>query len=151
MSIKTAVESHYFMVAAIAESEFFWKYESFIFSRWREIEQKLTAYPFHGWAVRTLINGRIRCAQKLFKEKKDLQSALEQLKTNLELIKKNPAFDGRSDKRRTAITYAGLQTISLHLNQPGSYWEEFLALGWAQDWLIKKNDKSYKNIWKEVI
>jgi hypothetical protein len=151
LCIKTAVESHYFMVAAIAESEFFWKYESFIFPRWREIEQKLTAYPFHGWAVRTLINGRIRCAQKLFKEKKDLQTALEQLKTNRELIKKNPAFDGRGDKRRTAVTYAGLQTISLHLNQPGSYWEEFLALDWAQDWLIKKNNKPVKNIWEEVI
>jgi hypothetical protein len=145
-----ALKSNHFMMAAIAGSRLFWNTENFSMNRWISLSNELERYPYHGWAVRTLTNGRLKAAQRL-SEMDDYVGGLGQLNENLININNNPAFDQGSDRFRIAATYAGIQLFNEKLGIQLLYWKEFISkYEWAAEWLSKQKGSSYNEIWAEV-
>ncbi len=149
-SIEEAKKSRHYMMLAIAENRLFWNSETFSMKRWNEIELDLQVFPHHGWAVRTLIDSRLRVS-KILEEKNDFLRSYAQLEANLDCIIHNPSFNKGSDRFRIAATMAGLQLIGEKIEKPGFYWQKFLSqYSWAQEWLQNHSIHCAEDIWLEV-
>lgn len=143
---KAALESGHYMLLAIVESRLFWKDEQFSLSRWEELEAELEGFPNHGWAVRTLVNSRLRAAKKL-EELQDTEGAFRKLKAAQNDMQRNPSFDEGSDRFRIAAILSGLQLIG----RDDSYWNQFIHdYAWAEEWLKKHGATTPESIWAEV-
>lgn len=143
-----AIRSHHFMMLAIGQARAFWKKSVFSMERWRDIESALKGFPNHGWAVRVLIDGRLRAA-RILEERRNYSGSFDQLKANMDDLKRNPSFDKGSDRFRIAATMAGLQLIGGKAQESVSYWQEFLnQYSWAQDWLREHSIDDAENLWR---
>jgi hypothetical protein len=143
-----ALRSHHFMMLAIGQARAFWKKSVFSTDRWSDIESALKGFPDHGWAVRVLIDGRLRAA-RILEEKQDYSGSFDQLKANMDDLKRNPSFDKGSDRLRIAATMAGLQLIGEKVQESVLYWQEFLSqYSWAKDWLQEHSIDNAENFWK---
>jgi hypothetical protein len=145
-----ATRSQHFMMKAIAENRRFWNrilHDGVAFSleEWRRCEEALENYPGHGWAVRALINSRLRAARTLELDG-DLQEAFALLKTNLADIERTPSYTEGSDRLRIARTMAGLQVIGKKMGQSLSYWQDFLE---KYRWFGEMRGPEV--VWQEVI
>lgn len=147
---KAAIRSQHFMMLAIAKSRHFWRYETFSWNRWKEIEAELEGFAHHGWAVRVLVDGRLRVARRL-ENLQDLQGSFDNLEANRADLVRNPAFDKGSDRFRIAATMAGLQVIGQKINRRASYWSDFQqSYSWAHEWLRDHFGITADAIWMEV-
>lgn len=148
--LQAAHVSRHYMLVAITENRLFWNSESFSSERWQEIEQALSQFSYHGWAVRTLMNSRLRVA-RILEEAGDLPGALCQLEANLADLDRNPALDrAQGDRARIVETMAGLQIIGQKMASRTSTWEEFKEYPWAEEWLQGHAAPTAKDIWEEV-
>ena len=147
---KAAMASHHFMMYAIAKNRLFWKFEQFSLAGWKEIDGELETFPNHGWAVRTLIEGRLRTAQYL-QSQGGLREAAGVLQSTLSILQRNPAFDKGSDRFRIAATYAGLQSICELLDGKSTSWSDFLSrYPWSDEWLATAGMRDAAHVWSEV-
>jgi hypothetical protein len=64
-ALGSARKSQHYMLVAIAENRIFWNSEPFSLARWQAIKEALRQFSHHWWAMRTLINGRLRADQAL--------------------------------------------------------------------------------------
>jgi ElaB/YqjD/DUF883 family membrane-anchored ribosome-binding protein len=149
--LKAANQSQHYMVSAIAENRLFWKYNKiFSLTRWAEVEADLAVFPKHGWAVRTLVDGRLRAARVL-EALKDFEGAFKQLEGARRELERNPLFDMGGDKFRIAATRAGLQVVGQKIGREDSGWSVFTSSYlWASEWLRGRPAKSPEAIWSEV-
>lgn len=149
--IESARTSRHYMLAAIAENRLFWNSEPFSIERWHEIEKTLSQFSYHGWAVRTLINSRLR-ATRILMEAEDWPGGLIQLEANLADLNRNSALDrARGDRLRVAKTMAGLQIIGEKMEVHTTIWKDFIkTYPWAQEWLQERANRSPEDIWREV-
>ena len=138
-----AAASGHFMLLAIVKARSFWEFETFDLTKWTELDASLSAFPHHGWAVRTLIDGRLRAAKRIA----DHARARELMVANLEALRDNPSFNMGSDRFRIAASTAGHD-----LSAPGSppLWPNFLELGWARGWLETQRFRTPMDIWETV-
>ncbi len=147
---RAAIKSRHFMLAAIANCRIFWKTEQFQLGHWIRLEDEIGRFPYHGWAVRVHLSGRVRAAHQL-QLAGDLTNGLAQLGDNLRDLESYPAFNQGSDRFRIAATYAGLQVLNDKISTHTRYWEEFVEkYEWAVDWLAEQNLVSAENVWAEV-
>jgi tetratricopeptide (TPR) repeat protein len=137
--------SGYLMLLAICNARYFWQFEVFDLVKWKDIEADLSAFPRHGWAVRTLIDGRLRAAKRI----SDAAVAQRLVLANLEELKENPSFDAGSDRIRIAASAAGSDLLA---PQPQSevHWNEFLSRPWAPSWLAEKGFHTSRDVWEGV-
>jgi hypothetical protein len=121
-----SVASGHLMLLAIVDARLFWEFEPFSIARWMDLDAGLSAFPHHGWAVRTLIDGRLRAAKRV----PDDPVAIDLIESTRQTLNDNPAFTAGSDRFRIAATAAGHDVIS-----PGELprWPDFLALPWAAE------------------
>lgn len=145
-----ARKSGHRMLEAIAASRKHWllidhQGQPFDLEAWREHVDDLACFPDHGWAVRKLIDGRTRTARVLA-DSGQTAAALEWLQANLEDFARNPSFDEGSDRRRIAVTYAGLA----HLGDGGdAVWADFRSrYGWADGWLDHHEVSAPSDTWE---
>jgi hypothetical protein len=145
-----ARKAGYFMLWSIVKNRLMWRHSSgFDPAAWAQIENELDSFPHHGWAVRTLIMGRI-AASKQYESSGELSSAMSQLGANLNTIRNNPAFEIGSDRRRIAITYAGLQELAELAGITIPYWEQFLhEFSWATEWLVTEGITDSTILWRK--
>ena len=147
---EAAIRSQHYMVLAIAENRLFWKYDPFTLTRWKEVEAELEVFPKHGWAVRTLVDGRLRAARRL-ENLQDFEGAFEQLDGARRELERNPLFDMGGDKFRIAATRAGLQVVGQRIGRADSAWSAFMSgYPWANEWLQGRTAQSPEAVWAEV-
>lgn len=145
--IAAARKSHHWMVNSIAKARLFWEFEPFDINVWQQIEEKLSIYVRHGWATRTLMNGRLRAAKRLAKNQQT--NALQLLNSNLSIIHANPSFNQGSDRYRIAETYAGLAIIQS--TSQNDIWQTFLdSYEWAETWLTNESLVTPEDIWRRI-
>lgn len=147
---QAARKSRHFMMATIAANRLFWKTEPFTLGRWKQLEHDLERFPYHGWAVRALIDSRIRASRRL-ELIGDLTGALTELEANSRDLQRSPAFQEGSDRYRIAETSAGLHIMKSKLNLPSSHWSEFRdANEWSTIWLGERKAIDAEDVWKGV-
>jgi hypothetical protein len=153
---KAALRSGHGMMWAIAENRRFWNYDTashagnFSIEKWDEIVRRLRAYPLHGWAVRTLIDGQLRVARYL-ESISDPAGARGRLSACDDLLRRNPSFNGGSDRFRLAATAAGQQLLSERQGADAVYWSAFLAgHTWATSWLAENSYSGPVDLWERV-
>jgi tetratricopeptide (TPR) repeat protein len=146
-SMEAARQSRHFMLVAIAENRYFWRYERFASSRWIQLRDQLRRFPRHGWAVRTLVTAHLRAARAFASEGRVLE-AVENLHAALTLMKLNPSFSVGSDRFRIAAAFAGLEVVG---GEKGS-WQRFLETypSWASEWVKEQRGATAEGIWQEV-
>jgi tetratricopeptide (TPR) repeat protein len=145
-----AGRSGHFMVLAIAEARAFWRHEPFVLGRWEEIAERLAAFPAHGWAVRTLIDGRLRAARQLMAAAEG-DTARRYLLANLNDLERNPSFDQGSDRFRIAATYAGLEITRRGDDDDAPGWNTFLGRHvWGTSWVGERGNGDPEEIWAAV-
>jgi hypothetical protein len=135
------------MVAAIADARLFRLREVFSIKRWYEIERALSPYRSHGWALRTIMNGRIYSAQKLAKSA-EKEEALKLLRANLSDIELHPAYDRGSDRDRIALTLAGTITMANGADSERAR-ELWTAAAWIPSWLASRQYASSSDAWEQ--
>ena len=139
-----ALAAGHLMLVAICISRKFWMFETFDLDQWWQIESNLIAFPSHGWAVRTVVDGRLRVAKRVT----DPAIATKCLQANLDDMKRNPAFSAQSDRYRIAASAAGLYLLS---SEAGSEaWQNFLAIPWSDEWLQSSQHPSPEGLWRSV-
>lgn len=144
--IRVARQSRSEMLAAIATAREFWEYRPFDFGRWQSIEADLLPHARHGWAARTVMNGRLRATRRL-REANNKGDAFGLLEKNLQMIEANPAFDAGSDQGRIAQTYAGLALSQLNVD----WWRKFKQrYAWSAEWLSTNGRSTVAGVWAEV-
>jgi tetratricopeptide (TPR) repeat protein len=140
-----AASSGHLMLLAICAARHFWLFEVFDPAKWNQIEAELSAFPRHGWAVRTLIDGRLRAAKRMT----DQDLARRSIAANLEDLERNPSFDAGSDRFRIAASTAGHSLLA-----PGwegkQKWDQFLERPWAAAWLDAKRFHTPQEVWASV-
>jgi tetratricopeptide (TPR) repeat protein len=150
-----AVISHYSMMQAIVENRIFWRKgpyspENWIKAapQWHEIERNLLNFPDHGWAVRTLIDSRLRVAHILDKSG-DVNGCLVELDENRKNLDRNPAYNTGTDRGRIARTMAGLQILREKVADQSDDWKVFREKYsvWADDWLTKRGLQRAQDVW----
>jgi tetratricopeptide (TPR) repeat protein len=134
-----ALVSGHLMLVAICVARKFWKFGAFDIETWWPIEANLTAFPNHGWAVRTVVDGRLRVAKRV----DDPAIAVRLLRSNLEDLGRNPAFDAGSDRYRIAATSAGLYILSRG-DGGGEAWNDFLTRPWSAEF------PAPEEVWRSV-
>jgi len=139
---QAAAASGHLMLVAICEARRFWRFDSFDPARWAEAEASLSAFPHHGWAVRTLVDGRLRAARRVT----DVGLACRFLLANLEDLDRNPAFDAGSDRLRIAASVAGYAVLALGADGDQK-WSAFLARPWALGWLETNGFHTPQDVW----
>jgi hypothetical protein len=149
--LDAAQTSRHYMLMAIAQSRLFWRNEGGSLNRWREIEAELESFSEHGWAFRTMIQGRLRAARRLERDG-DLTGSLTTLESSRASLENKPAYnEGRSDRFRIAATMAGLDVVGRKQGTVISAWSDFQNhYGWAQDWLHEQPQQTAEEIWQEV-
>jgi hypothetical protein len=140
-----ATASGHLMLLAIVETRLFWQFEVFDLAKWIDLEVGLSAFPRHGWAVRTLIDGRLRAAKRMT----DPALALQSMCANLEALDANPAFVAGSDRFRIAASSAGHDLLTAG-PEPPPRWPKFLGLPWAAQWLESKGLRTPIDVWETV-
>jgi hypothetical protein len=149
-----ARRSGHLMLHAIAAARRFWELQALpigdTFDRdlWRDLETGLSSFPDHGWAVRSLVTGRLRAARRL-EATGAVDAAREMLLENEKDLADHPSFDEGTDRLRIAATYAGLERTRPSPNAPSS-WQAFLRLPWAGQWLAQAGHADADAVWKEV-
>lgn len=147
---EAALNSNHYMMWAIARNRLFWKYETFSLMKWREVVADLQAFPHHGWALRTLVDGRLRAAHHLGASA-ELEIALAEIAAARGELARNPSFNRGRDRFRIAATFAGLQIISDKMGNISSSWETFRHdFEWATDWLAEQARADASAVWMEV-
>jgi hypothetical protein len=138
-----AASSGHFMLVAIVKARSFWEFEIFDFTKWIELDASLSAFPHHGWAVRTLIDGRLRAAKRIA----DPARAHQMMVANLQALRDNPSFSAGSDRFRIAASVAGHDLFA-----PGlpPRWPNFLEHGWARRWLECQGFCTPTDVWGKV-
>jgi hypothetical protein len=140
-----AAASGHFMLVAICAARHFWLFEVFDLEKWNIIEASLSAFPRHGWAVRTLIDGRLRAAKRMT----DHDLALRSIAANFEDLERNASFDAGSDRFRIAASAAGYSVLV-----PGwdgkQKWDQFLDRPWAGAWLDANHFHTPQDVWRSV-
>jgi hypothetical protein len=134
-----ALASGHLMLVAICAARKFWKFGAFDLETWWPIEANLTAFPNHGWAVRTVVDGRLRIAKRVA----DPAVAVGSLRSNLEDLGRNPGFDAGSDRNRIAATAAGLYVLSRGEGGEEA-WSDFLKRPWSAEF------PAPEEIWRSV-
>jgi hypothetical protein len=148
--IRAARQSRHYQMMAIAQAQIFWNSKSFALDRWTEIETALEAFPQHGWAIRTLLNGRLRAARQL-QQRGQPEPALHQLEANQACIKRNPAFTGRSDQFRIAATAAGIEIMGRELHRETTAWADFRNdYAWSEGYLVDQSVTGPDDFWNKV-
>lgn len=142
--------SQHGMLLAIVENRQFWNRGQFKLEEWNRISILLDGWP-HGWAIRTLIDGRLRAACNLIAGG-DVDGAEAQLLACLTSLQSRPAFNRGSDQRRIASTHAGLQVIAnlqAAAHQRPNYWETFKQdYEWAAEWLARAQADTARDVWR---
>ena len=148
--IERAENTYHYMMLAIAQNRYFWKYKPFSNREWSEIISALEVYSNHGWAIRTIINSRLS-ASKIVEKTDGAAAALEILTKNPDYIINNPSFSTGSDRNRITRTYAGLHILTIESGHPSLYWDEYRKnYAWAEEWLRNKNMDNPNAVWEEV-
>ncbi len=144
--IRVARQSRSGMLATIATARDFWEFRPFDLGTWQAIEADLLPHARHGWAARTVMNGRLRAARRL-RDADNNGDAFDLLEKNRQMIDANPAFDAGSDQGRIAHTYAGLA-----LDQPNvDWWSMFMQrYAWSAEWLSANGRNTVAGVWAEV-
>lgn len=147
---------HYYMISTIARNRLFWlrlkqknitEVSDMLFSDWESIESSLENYPSHGWAVRTVVDTRLKMA-KLLEPTGNLFDVVDLLNKNKRDLDRNPSFNTGSDRRRIAMTYAGLHLCGYKgLGSMVDYWSEWLQFPWVQGWLLMMQLANPEEIW----
>jgi hypothetical protein len=144
-----ALKSQHYMVRAIALNKLFWGFETFSIARWTQVKTDLEDFPLHGWAVRTLVDGKLRAARHL-EGLLDFEGAFRELESAQGNLERNPSFNMGGDKSRIAATLAGLQIVGLKIGRDG-FWTAFTAnYDWASAWLQSRAANTPEAIWAEV-
>lgn len=141
-----AAASGHFMLTAICASRQFWLFEVFDSAEWNNIEARLSAFPRHGWAVRTLLDGRLRAAKRMT----DRGLALRSMAANLDDLERNPSFDAGSDRFRIAASAAGYSLFALGPDGKEK-WDQFLERPWADAWLETNHFHTPQEVWTKVM
>nr|WP_256369916.1 CHAT domain-containing protein [Granulicella sp. L46] len=134
-----ALASGHLMLVPICAARKFWKFGAFDLETWWPIEANLTAFPNHGWAVRTVVDGRLRIAKRVA----DPAVAVRSLRSNLEDLGRNPGFDAGSDRNRIAATAAGLYVLSRG-DGGEEAWNDFLKRPWSVEF------PAPEEVWRSV-
>jgi hypothetical protein len=137
--------SGHLMLAAICAARYFWEFETFNLSKWANLELNLSAFPQHGWAVRTLIDGRLRAA----KLSADRDLIRRNVAANLEDLERNPSFDAGSDRFRIAASFAGYILNSSQADGV-QIWDRFLSKPWSGGWLQTNKFDTPEEIWRRI-
>jgi len=138
-----AKKSGHIMLLAIVDARMFWQFEPFSIARWMDLDANLTAFPRHGWAVRTLIDGRLRAAKRV----QDEHVAIDLIESTRKVLTENPAFTAGSDRFRIAATAAGHDIFAVGATPR---WPDFLALPWAADWVRENGLQNAPDVWGRV-
>jgi hypothetical protein len=109
----------------------------------------LELYRSHGWALRTLANGRIKAARALEKSGNS-QMAIDALRRNLADLTAKPGFDRGTDRDRMALTLSGLLALSTDANERDQYLSEAARCPWMHDWLSRAELTSIDQAWRAV-
>jgi len=141
-----ASASGHLMLSAISASRYFWQFDRFDLSKWEALEAGLAAFPHHGWAVRTLIDGRLRAAKCSL----DRHLAHGMMLANLDDLARNPSFDAGSDRFRIAASSAGCDLLAADRAASGQ-WNQFLSRQWAPVWLVENGFRIAENVWEKVL
>jgi hypothetical protein len=139
------------MVWAIAKARNFWVFKDYIPDEWNQIAAELERYPGHAWAVRSLIDGRLRAARLDFANG-DLNAARDQLERCKGALLLSSSFDEGSDRDRIAVTAAGLSLLGRASGAPDADlpWSELLSRPWAARWLADRGLESPAQVWQRV-
>lgn len=147
--VRAALKSQHYMVRAVAQNKLFWVFETFSLARWAQVKTDLEGFPLHGWAVRTLVDGKLRAARHL-EILADFEGAFAELESARGDLERNPSFNMGGDKLRIARTMAGLQIVGLRLGRD-DFWTAFTQkYDWANDWLHDSAANTPEAIWSEV-
>lgn len=138
-----AKKSGHLMLLAIVDARMFWQFEPFSIARWMDLDASLAAFPRHGWAVRTLIDGRLRAAKRVPGE----PVAIELIESSRQALNDNPAFTAGTDRFRIAATAAGHDMVAAGAVPR---WPDFLALPWAAGWLLDNGLQNAASVWGRV-
>jgi tetratricopeptide (TPR) repeat protein len=141
-----AATSGHLMLLAICVARYFWQFEGFDLSKWNDIEASLSAFPRHGWAVRTLVDGRLRAAKQMT----DHDLARRSVAANLEDLERNPSFDAGSDQFRIAASVAGYSLLTSG-PEGKETWDKFLERPWVQGWLQGQKVDTPEDVWGRVL
>jgi len=145
---QAALQSRHRMVWAIAENWLFWTFKSFSIAEWEKVRSDLEGFP-HGWAVRTLVDGRLRASRKL-EELKDFAGAFAQVEAARVILNANPSFNMGGDKLRIVRTMAGLQILGQQTGRDG-FWDLLISnYEWATGWLQERGISTPEAVWSEV-
>jgi hypothetical protein len=145
LSVERARASGNGMVEAIASARLFWMADDFDFDRWLRIEQKLLRYRGHGWALRTVINGRLRAARKL--EASNRPAALSLLRQNKADMEVNPGYDQGSDQRRIVETLSGILVLADDLCDQAEARAAADTKPWIAEWQKQQGFASLSDAW----
>jgi hypothetical protein len=141
-----AAASGHLMLLAIVNARLFWISEAFGLPRWMEVDTDLSAFPRHGWAVRTLIDGRLRAAKRLSGNPR----AIDLIVSSQQALDENPAFTAGSDRFRIAACAAGQDVLAAGAQATDAHWPRFLALPWAAVWLQDNGFNGSADVWGRV-
>jgi tetratricopeptide (TPR) repeat protein len=149
---QAAVLSGHRLLLAIVDARLFWaRYDAArppwpaVAAEWAGIAERLTAFPGHGWAVRTLLDGRIRVARICAGP--DPAKAGAELTAVRDELERRPTFDRGSDQRRAAVALAGLDVLAGRVGRPREGWAALLQKPWAREWLVKHELQSPDETW----
>jgi tetratricopeptide (TPR) repeat protein len=148
--MEAARQSGHYQVLAIAQARLFWNTSAFSFDEWQKHDAALFAFPHHGWAVRTLLNGRLRAAHRLAEAGK-VDSAVRVLEGAYEVASAHLEFSGWSDGFRLAAISAGLHVLSRGSERgPIIPWNTAATNRLVQDYMLREGIHTPEEIWTKV-
>ncbi|MEX3954174.1 CHAT domain-containing protein [Paraburkholderia sp. EG287B] len=145
--VKRAHDTGNGMTAAIAAARLFWLGDDRNVAEWRRIERRLAPYHWHGWALRTLVNGRIRMARTLA-QAGDAAAALTLLRQSKIELDARPGYDRGTDRRRIAETLGGIAVVSDDANERESARAAAAGKDWIPQWLESQGFSAIDDAWK---
>ncbi|MGN4151755.1 CHAT domain-containing protein [Burkholderia gladioli] len=137
------------MVEAIAMARLFWLEGQFESQRWERIDRRLLRYRRHGWALRTLINGRVRAARFLADEG-NIISALDLLRRSKAELDARPGFDRGTDRRRIAEVMGGIAQLSEDEIERRRASERAYSHVWMSQWLDEHGFETIEAAWRRA-
>jgi tetratricopeptide (TPR) repeat protein len=135
------------MLECIAGARLYWAGQVDDISGWSAFERVLELYRSHGWALRTLANGRIKAARAL-ERSGNSQLAIDALRRNLADLAAKPGFDRGTDRDRMALMLSGLLALSTDANDRDQCFGEAARHPWMQEWLSGAGLTSIDQAWR---